>query len=214
VPGQNKENLGKGWQMPFPPFSTTYAKFAAALMRLHGIPAEQASAFHSRLGALQKAGLLGDQPGRGNRIEYGPEHFHRALLAFELVQAGIPPGVILRLIKDCWPRLNAIVMKAEKAIVRPAEDNANDVILVLSLGLFDDTIKAINSVTKDNVGEVIRLALDPRVLLVNLSMQLRKFHDNLAVLHLKPDELFEMAERGAQAMPKKKMSVKPKGKVT
>ena len=200
--------------MPFPPFTTTYAKFEAALARLHGIPPDKASIFRARFAALQKGGLLGDRPGKGQKLEYMPDHFHRSIVAFELVQAGIAPGVILRLFKEHWPRLKAIAMKAEKANMHQAEHNANDVILVLSLGLFDDTIRSINSVTKDRVGEVVMLVLDPRVLLVNLSMQLRKFHDNLAVLHLKPDELFEMAERGAQAMPKKKMSVKPKGKVT
>jgi hypothetical protein len=197
--------------MAFPPFTTTYAKLEAALVRLHHIPADQVSSFRSRFGVMQRGGLFGDdRPGKGKRIEYAPDHFHRAVVAFELVQAGIPPGVILRLIKEQWKRLSVIVNKAEHAIMHPAERNANDVVLVLGLGLFDDTIRSINSTTRDKVGQMAMLALDSRMLLVNLSAQLRRFHENLAVLHLQPDELFEMAERaGPKAIkPNKRKSAK------
>jgi hypothetical protein len=102
------------------PFTTTYAKLEAALVRLHDLPAEQVPAFRSRFGSLQRGGLLGDRPGKGQKLEYTPDHFHRAVLAFELVQAGIAPGAILWLVKDHWGRLSAIVMKAETAIMHPA----------------------------------------------------------------------------------------------
>ena len=192
-PRQNAANLGKGWQMPF---TTTYAKLEATLVRLHGIPADQVPAFRARFGALQRGGLLGDdRPGKGRKLEYTPDHFHRAIVAFELVQAGIGPGVILRLIEEHWDRLSAVVMKAEKANMHPSEGNANDVVLVLSLALIDDTIQSINSTTRDKVGQMAALMLDARLLLVNLSAQLSRFHETLAVLHMQPDELFEMAER-------------------
>jgi hypothetical protein len=190
--------------MPFPPFTTTYAKLAAALMRLHNVPAAQASAFHSKFGALQRRGMLGDRPGKGQKLEYEPVHFHRAILAFELVEAGVAPGVILRLIKERWDKLHAVIMKAEGAIVH----RQADVVLVLGLSLIDDAIPSINHTTRDKVGE---LALDSRVLLINLSAQLRQFHENLAVLHLQPDELFEMAERAGHALPSPK---KGRGKKT
>jgi hypothetical protein len=203
-------NLGKAWQMPtnYPPFTTTYGKLEAALVRLHGVPADQAPAFRSRFGALRRGGLLGDaRPGKGKSLVYAPDHFHRAVVAFELVQAGVGPAVILRLFKEHWGKLNGIVMKAEAAIVRPAERDANDMVLVLGLNLIDDTIKSINGVTRDRIGDIAMLALDSRLLLVNLSAQLRRFHENLAVLHLQPDELFEMAER---AGPKKNgLKIKP-----
>jgi hypothetical protein len=189
-------NLGKDRQMAFPPFTTSYSKLETAMLRLHGIPADKASAFRSRFGMLQRDGLFGaDRPGKGKKIVYAPQHFHRTIVAFELVQAGVAPAVILRLFNEHWDRLSAIVMKAEKAVVRPAERDANDVVLILGLNLIDDTIKSINGVTRDRIGEIAMLALDSRLLLVNLSAQLRRFHENLAVLHLQPDELFEMAER-------------------
>jgi hypothetical protein len=81
------------------------------------------------------------------------------------------------------------------------------VVLALSLGLIDDTIQAINSVPRNRVGEFAMTMLDSRVLLVNLSAQLRRFHENLAILHMQPDELFEMAER-AGTRPKKKSAKK------
>jgi hypothetical protein len=180
--------------MPF--FTTTYGKLAAALMRLHSVPVDQVPAFHSKFGSLQRGGLLGDRPGKGQKLEYGPDHFHRAILAFELTEAGVAPGVILRLIKERWDKLHAVIMKAERAIVHQQAD----VVLVLGLSLIDDTIPSINHTTRDKVGELAMLALDSRLLLVNLSAQLRRFHENLAVLHLQPDELFELAER---AGPKK-----------
>ncbi|OKO73750.1 hypothetical protein AC629_36415 [Bradyrhizobium sp. NAS80.1] len=180
------------------PFTTTYAKLEAALVRLHGIPTDQVPAFRARFGALQRGGLFGnDRPGKGRKLEYTPDHFHRAVVAFELIQAGIAPGVILRLIEEHWDRLSAIVMKAEKANMRhSAEDKANDVVLALSLSLIDqDAVEAINSTTRDEVGQMVMLMLDSRLLLVNLSAQLRRFHKNLAVLHMQPDELFEIAEQ-------------------
>jgi hypothetical protein len=184
-----------------PPFTTTYAKLAAALMRLHNVPAAQASAFHSKFGALQRGGMLGDRPGKGQKLEYEPVHFHRALLAFELIAAGFSPSAALRLIRERWDKLHAVVMKAERAIVHQQAD----VVLVLGLSLIDDAIPTINYTTGDKVGE---LALDSRALLINLSAQLRQFHENLAVLHMQPDELFEMAER---AGPKKDgLKIKPK----
>ncbi|CCE11553.1 hypothetical protein BRAS3843_720013 [Bradyrhizobium sp. STM 3843] len=180
-----------------PPFTTTYAKLEATLVRLHGIPADQVPAFRARFGSLQRGGLLGDdRPGKGKKLEYTPDHFHRAIMAFELLQAGLSPGVILQLINEHWDRLSAIFMKAERSNEKhPEEDTASDVVLVLSLDLIDDTIRAIDSTTRDKVGQMIMGELDSRMLLINLSRRLRPFHEYLAALHLQPDELFEMAER-------------------
>jgi hypothetical protein len=131
------------------------------------------------------------------------------LLAFELVQAGVVPGVILRLVKEQWDaRLRAIFMKAERAIAHD-EPDGDDVILLLALSLLiDEGSLGINETTIAKLGQMATFALKgdslppARVLMVNLSAQLRRFHEIFRVLHMQPDELFEMAAQ-AKKKPRK-----------
>ncbi len=191
-------------------FTIGYAKLEAALARLHGIDASALPAFRSRFGALQRGGLLAKQPGRGNKLAYAPDDFHRALLAFELVQAGIAPVVILRLFRDCWDaRLRVICAKAEHARTHPVDANRNDVLLVLNLALLDGEVIGINHKTLDEVGRLATFALNgesappARILILNLTSQLRAFHENLKVLHMQPDELFEMVAQARKSAKRK-----------
>ena len=170
---------------------------------MHNIAQEDVPAFRSRLGSLQRGGLLGaeNQPGKGQKLQYGPDHFHRLMLALELAQAGIGPAVILRLVKEYWnSKLNGIFDKAEHAIVHPAPGNANDVVLMLRIDLMFETNwpPSINYVSRDKLAQCIELVfgddrLPARLLLVNLSAQLRKFHEALSHYHLQPDQLVEEA---------------------
>jgi hypothetical protein len=190
---QNRGNLGKGMQMAsVAGFRVSYAKVEAALVQMHNIAPDDVSAFRARFGALQRGGMLGDQPGKGRKLEYGPEQFHRTVLAFELVQAGIAPSIILPLIKEHWDnQLRDIFIKAERASVR----ETSDVVLILG-GVAaissESAVPNINHVTMAKVSERITFALDgdalpARALLVNLSAQLRKFHDALVHYHLQPE---------------------------
>ena len=114
-----------------PGFTVSYAKVKSALVRMHNIAPDDVSAFRARFGALQRGGLLGaeNQPGKGRRLEYGPDQIHRAVLAFELVQAGIAPGIILPLISDYWDnRLRDIFIKADRTV----KDEAKDVVLIMA----------------------------------------------------------------------------------
>ena len=125
-------------------------------------------------------------------MDDGPDQLHRAVLGFELMQLGMPPSAILRLIADFWDsKLRAVFARAETAIV----DQSSDVILVLagvSLAFGAEPIPNINHITADKLMQRLTLALDgeelpPRALLVNLTAQLRKFHTSLAHYHLLPD---------------------------
>ena len=142
-----------------PGFTVSYAKVEAALVRMHGIAQDDFSAFRSRFGALQRGGLLGaeSQPGKGKKLEYGPDQFHRARLAFELVQCGIAPGVFLPLIEEYWDsKLRDIFMMAERAIVR----KTSDVVLILAgvAALNPETpVPNINHTTMDKISERMRL---------------------------------------------------------
>jgi len=173
----------------------SYAKVEAALVRMHDVAPNEVPAFRPRFGALQRGGLLGteNQPGKGRKLEYGPDQFHRAVLAFELVQAGIAPSIILSLIDKYWDKkLRDIFMTAERAIT----NETDDVVLVLAgvaaINSEALAVPNINYTTMNKISERMRFALDgrsvpARALLVNLSTQLRKFHDALVHYHLEPE---------------------------
>jgi hypothetical protein len=196
---------------PFPAFTAPYKTIEAALVRMHDIALEDVGAFRSRLGALQKGGLLGaeNQPGKGQKLDYGIDQFRRLVLAIELTQAGLGPGVVLRLVKDGWKKLNGIFNRAEEANSHPAPGHTNDVVLTLLVDLmFAETGPAINYTTRDKLREQIELVFDEeekpaRLLLVNLSLAMRKFHAALVHFHLQPDRLVEAA-LAPQTKPRKR----------
>src|SRR5262245_54638245 len=97
------------------PVGFTYKMVLFALAELHGIAPE---ILGSRFGAFQRGGLLGKQPGRGARLEYGADELHRVVFAFELVQLGTSPTTVLWLVREFWDkRLREIFIKAGRANV-------------------------------------------------------------------------------------------------
>jgi hypothetical protein len=197
-----QETSVKVLQMPTAPgFTVSYAKVEAALVQMHNIAPDDVPAFRARFGALQRGGLFGaeNQPGKGRKLEYGPDQFHRLVLTFELIELGIVPSVILPLINQYWDsKLRNICAKAERALVR----ETSDVVLILAgvAALSSErAVPNINTVTLDKISERITFALDgeglpARALMVNLSAQLRKFHDALAHYHPQPEPLVEASK--------------------
>ena len=187
-----------------PGFRVSYARVEAALVHMNSVAPSGVPAFRSRFGALQRGGLLGaeNQPGKGRRLEYGPDQIHRAVLAFELIELGIVPSIILPLIKEYWDsKLRHICMKAEQALVR----KTSDVVLILAgvAALSPETpVPNINHTTLDRISERIKLldgeGLPARAALVNLSAQLRKFHEALRYYHLGPEPLVEASKSKLQ----------------
>jgi hypothetical protein len=184
-----------------PGLTFSYAKVEAALVQMHNIAPNDVPAFRSRFGALQRGGLLGaeNQPGKGRKLEYGHDQMHRAVLAFELIELGVVPSIILPLVDEYWDsKLRDIFMKAESAIIR----ETSDVVLILAgvAALSSESpIPNINHTTMDKISRRITPALDgealpARALLVNLSAQLGKFHDALARYHLQPEPLVEASK--------------------
>src|SRR5262249_21144356 len=95
-------------------FAIRYAALEAALLRAYRIPDSEQGRFRGRLAALQKGGLLDQQPGKGHALTYGPPDFHRVVFALELTEVGITPAVILKLVADLWDRkLGKIFAEAE-----------------------------------------------------------------------------------------------------
>jgi hypothetical protein len=185
-----------------PGFTVSYAKVEAALARMHNIAQEDVPAFRSRLGSLQRGRLLGaeNQPGKGQKLQYGPDHFHRLVLAVELTQAGIGPAVILRLVSEQWDKLlRKIIDLADHTKHHEPGNEGDDVVLSLRVDLmFDENGLGISHTTRDRLPQHVEFMLSneerpARLLLINLSAQLRKFHEALRHYHLQPDRLVEAA---------------------
>ena len=161
-----------------PALTLPYAMVESALIEMHNIAPEDVSAFRARFGALQRGGMLGadSQPGKGRKLEYGPDQVHRVMLAFELVQCGIAPSIFLPLIEEYWDsKLHNIFMRAEQAKF----GKTSDVMLILTgiAALNPESPVGINHTTMDRISERLSLldgeGLPARALVVNLSAKLR-----------------------------------------
>jgi hypothetical protein len=196
-----------------PPIGFPYAMIEAALVELHNIAADDVPALRSRFGVFQRGGLLGKPPGRGVRVQYGPDELHRVVLAFELTQMDISPTTILWLVREFWDkRLREIFMKAERANMY---DTPNVVLFLIGVTAMDgpeNAVPNINHTTIDKLSESFSLAirgqddmddLPARALVVNLSAQLKRFHTALRHYHLRPEMLAEL-----EAKPRRKRAVK------
>ena len=199
------------------PVGFSYAMVEAALVELQGIAPDGVPALRSRFGAFQRGGLLGKQPGRGARVQYGPDELHRVVLAFELTQMGVSPTTVLWLIQNHWDkRLRDIFMDAERALVRKT---SGVVLILIGLTAMDGPEQAVPSIsptTMDRLAATLSLAIrgkdelhDPpaRAMVLNLSATLARFHAALASYHLSPAML-----AGLEAAPNSKRPLKPKRK--
>jgi hypothetical protein len=161
-----------------------------ALFDLHKVKPEHFDAWRARFSALQRAGLLGEAPGKGRRLSYTVDHFRRLILAFELIQARIAPSLIVPLIKNYWDsKLKPIFDKAERGGPDMLLSLAGLVAMIES----EDSIPSINGIRADKFAD-LWMALDgksipPRALVINISFQLRKFRDALVSHHPQPEDL-------------------------
>jgi hypothetical protein len=153
-------------------------------------------AFRARLTNLQKQALhgTGKMPGRGTPLDYGPDEIHRLIFACEAFELGLPPGVVLLLVKTLWKnRLHQIFARAENAAM--SEPTDGDIVFCmggvrLMTDLWSDAVPNLNACElrrlPDHMAAWMRMTptdpagLPPRALIVNLSMRLRTFHDALA----------------------------------
>jgi hypothetical protein len=190
--------LAKGLQVStVPQFTVAYWKVEHALAQVYGIGSDDVLRFRSRFGALQRGGLFSsaNQPGKGTKLIYTPDLVHRAVLAIELSQVGIAPAVVLRLINEFWDTdLRDICNKADRLTLRTP--GGDDIVLILAgISLVSDSERAVPNINAAQMRKLparLELALagdklPARVLVINLTAQLRKFHDGLAEVHLQPD---------------------------
>lgn len=184
-----------------PMFETkSYGTVESALIASYAIPDKACGAFRSRLGNLQKTGLFGvrNMPGKGRALAYGPDQFHRALFAVELLEFGIAPSQLLALVNARWEsRLRKVFRDAENAAEHP--QGPNDVILCVAgtmmTGEWTNALPAVNAFLLHKLADQMALLMksdDPRglpsrVIVTNLSQALRRFHSALASSYM--DEL-------------------------
>jgi hypothetical protein len=172
---------------------STFAVVEEALAAAYDVAPKNRLALRSRLGALQRGGLFGVAPGKGRRLAYGADTFHRLVFALELTAWNIAPSLILELVRDFWDnKLRAIFSAAESAITHPTD--GGDIALVLIGG--DQMFRSRPSATalrlthaplrelRQCMGLAMRdNPLPARAVVVNLSARLRRFHTALADAH-------------------------------
>jgi hypothetical protein len=179
-------------------FAANYGAVERALIQAFGVRKDDVAAFHGRVIALQKAGLLGaeNMPGKGKPLVYGPDLYHRLVFACELLQFGITPRVIVGTVNDLWERrIRAIFKLAAKAAMQdPGDDD-----VVMYFGgvklMTDNWADAVPNVNRCKLKDLpwhanqwMRMReedhppgnLPPRVILANLSHRLRRFYAGLA----------------------------------
>ena len=119
-----------------------YANIEEALIAAHGLGDLGPGVVAPRLTYLQKLGFpAGTRPGRGTKSRYGIEDVLKIALAFELLQIGLQPTRVVRLVTTDWltsagaiaaavrdvaggdgAKPHLIAIKAD-AIAEPAEKN-------------------------------------------------------------------------------------------
>lgn len=169
---------------------TSYADLETALARLHGADAQiQRGAFRGRFKHLQRLGLpLGVKPGRGKRVEYGDEEIYQFVLAFELVQCGVDPTTIVKMIEMHW---DSIFFNAMIEADRP-DRKAGDRVLVLSVGMMSSAwepegqslagLRTANWISESTNLTISLRKEKRRALLINVSDALRQLRANLKEL--------------------------------
>lgn len=93
-----------GQKMPKCAF--TFGQLEELLATVHHIAPERSIAFQGRLKHLQRWGFpTREKPGKGKAIAYTIEHVLRAVLALELIQAGINPKFAIDMVEANWSSL-------------------------------------------------------------------------------------------------------------
>ncbi len=79
-----------------------FSEVEQALAAMHGIDDAALLAFRGRIHHLQKLGLIPSAPGRGQKPRYSFEDVAIWAFCVELIEIGLAPGVISRIVKRLW----------------------------------------------------------------------------------------------------------------
>jgi hypothetical protein len=90
-----------------------YAEVERVLAELHRIADDKRTAFRARLKHFQRLGFPeGANTGTGKRAVYSSDMLLQLVMAVELVQCGLPPKTIVRLLNDNWETTRRALMYA------------------------------------------------------------------------------------------------------
>jgi hypothetical protein len=194
-PGKFRSGAASLALLPEPQFY--FASVEAALVRAYRVAPTDQARFRARLTFLQRSGLFGaDRPGKGTRQTYGPDHLHRLVFCCELAELGVSPAVQLRLVEELWnPRIRRIFEVAE---ARPTRKD-DTVLLMIGVSLmvkaWTGAVPNVQACSLRELADRLTLgmqeppsdddSLDPRVMAVNLTARLRRFHGALAAVQFK-----------------------------
>lgn len=85
------------------PVELAYADIERVLARLNRIADDKRIAFKARLKHLQRLGFpAGANTGTGKRAVYDADMLFQLVMAVELIQCGLPPKLIVTVLKDNW----------------------------------------------------------------------------------------------------------------
>lgn len=85
------------------PVELAYADIERVLARLNRIADDKRTAFKARLKHLQRLGFpTGANTGTGKRAVYDADMLFQLVMAVELIQCGLPPKLIVTVLKDNW----------------------------------------------------------------------------------------------------------------
>jgi hypothetical protein len=155
---------------------TRWAAIEGALAHAFRIAPKNLPAFRGRLALLQRGGLLGreNQVGKGTAIEYGRDEAWRLIFAVELLEAGLQPSAILRIVEGLWTEKIARLFRT----VVLAEGQSEKLFLALAISLMSD------SWSKDRLPKVMLFRTnqpgtlqfaDDRVLVLNVAKRWADF---------------------------------------
>jgi hypothetical protein len=191
-------------------FETSWKPLAAALVATFAVRKADTGKFLAKLTNAQRLGVLGISPGKGTALVYTPDLMHRLFFAAEAFELGLANATVVALVDSLWTRrLRKIFDAAEGAAMRPASDD--DIVLYMGgIRLMATAVPNINSCTRqqlpDHVASWMKMgAMDdpggmpPRMIVVNLSARLRRFHTEFARTYM--DDL--AAERREQMAKRK-----------
>jgi hypothetical protein len=186
----------------------TYGLVEAALVKTYRVPAKAVGAFRGRLGNLQKQGLFGkaSMPGKGVALHYSKDQIHRLIFACECFEFGLSPSVVLTMVKSLWDsKLREVFHHAEEAEI---------ILLVHDVSLmtsgWSNQMPIIEGEDVRNIDFIQRWLTDvpgaARMLLVNLSQQLRTFYNQLGKVIVA--KLPQNTDKNGKAEPKRKTKVR------
>jgi hypothetical protein len=177
--------------------STTFGRWAvveSALVHAFRIGKKDLSRFRARLTMLQRGGLLGreNRVGRGTAIDYRSDEVRRLIFAIALMEVGLPPSAVLKIVKSLWTQKIAEMFER---VVLAGESARLGVSVSLMTGGWSHkrlpliVLVVLTHVDADHVtGLTVQASETEQLILLNVGKRWREFESALAATKGDEDE--------------------------